>query len=40
MTIGYITIGAPDVEQARPFWDAVLGPAGYARGPLDGGWAF
>ena len=40
MTIGYITIGALDVEQALPFWDAVLAPAGYARGPLDGGWAF
>ena len=25
MTIGYITIGALDVEQALPFWDAVLG---------------
>jgi catechol 2,3-dioxygenase-like lactoylglutathione lyase family enzyme len=40
MTIGYITIGARDVEQSLPFWDAVLGPAGYARGPLEGGWAF
>ena len=38
--IGYITIGALDVEQSLPFWDAVLGAVGYARGPLDGGWAF
>jgi catechol 2,3-dioxygenase-like lactoylglutathione lyase family enzyme len=40
MTIGYITIGAHDVEQALPFFDAVLGAVGYGRGPLDGGWAF
>ena len=41
MTIGYITLGAaPDVEAALPFYDAVLGAIGYARGPLDGGWAF
>ena len=40
MTIGYITLGAPDVEQALPFYDAVLGAIGYGRGPLDGGWAF
>jgi catechol 2,3-dioxygenase-like lactoylglutathione lyase family enzyme len=40
MSIGYVTIGALDVEQSLPFWDGVLGQAGYARGPLDGGWAF
>ena len=40
MTIGYITIGAHDVEAALPFYDAVLGAVGYGRGPLDGGWAF
>ena len=40
MTIGYITIGALDVEKALPFYDAMLGVVGYARGPLDGGWAF
>jgi catechol 2,3-dioxygenase-like lactoylglutathione lyase family enzyme len=40
MTIGYITLGALDVEQALPFYDAVFATIGYARGPLDGGWAF
>src|SRR5579862_7320155 len=40
MTIGYITLGAHDVEGALPFYDAVLGAVGYARGPLEGGWAF
>ena len=40
MTIGYITIGAQDVEAALPFFDAVLGTVGYKRGPLDSGWAF
>lgn len=40
MSIGYITIGALDVEAALPFYDAVLGAIGYERGPLNGGWAF
>lgn len=40
MTLGYVTIGALDVEAALPFYDAVLGALGYERGPLDGGWAF
>jgi hypothetical protein len=40
MTIGYITIGALDVGTALPFYDAVLGPMGYARGPIEGAWAF
>ncbi len=29
MTIGYITIGAHDVEAALPFFDAALGAIGY-----------
>jgi len=40
MTIGYITLGATDLEKALPFYDAVLGVFGYARGPVDGRWAF
>lgn len=40
MSVGYVTIGAIDVEAALPFYDAVLGAVGYERGPLDGGWAF
>ena len=40
MTIGYVCIGALDTEAAAPFWDAVLGKIGYARGPIEGGWAF
>ncbi len=39
MTIGYVTIGALDVEKALPFYDAVLGAIGYHRAFLDGGWA-
>ena len=37
--IGYVTIGALDVEQAMPFYDAVLGAIGYERQFFDGGWA-
>jgi catechol 2,3-dioxygenase-like lactoylglutathione lyase family enzyme len=37
--IGYVTIGALDVEGALPFYDAVLGAIGYERQFLDGGWA-
>ena len=37
--IGYVTIGALDVEKARPFYDAVLGAIGYERLFFDGGWA-
>ena len=37
--IGYVTIGALDVEQAMPFYDAVLGALGYERQFFDGGWA-
>jgi catechol 2,3-dioxygenase-like lactoylglutathione lyase family enzyme len=40
MSLGYVTIGQKDVEAALPFYDAVLKPLGYERGPLDGGWAF
>lgn len=37
--IGYVTIGALDVEKAMPFYDAVLGAIGYERQFFDGGWA-
>ena len=40
MTIGYITIGYNDEAQAVAFYDALLGSIGYARGPVEGGWAF
>ena len=37
--LGYVTIGARDVEAALPFYDAVLGAIGYERGFFEGGWA-
>jgi catechol 2,3-dioxygenase-like lactoylglutathione lyase family enzyme len=37
--IGYVTIGALDVEAALPFYDATLGAIGYDRKFLSGGWA-
>jgi catechol 2,3-dioxygenase-like lactoylglutathione lyase family enzyme len=37
--IGYVTIGALDVEAALPFYDAVLGAIGYERAFFDNGWA-
>jgi catechol 2,3-dioxygenase-like lactoylglutathione lyase family enzyme len=40
MSIGYVTIGAHDVEEALPFFDAVLGAIGWERGEPSGGWAF
>ncbi|HEY3951671.1 VOC family protein [Phenylobacterium sp.] len=40
MSIGYVTIGALDLEAALPLYDALLGAAGYSRGPVEGGWAF
>ena len=40
MTIGYITIGYNDAAAATAFYDAVLGAIGYARGPVENGWAF
>ncbi len=38
--IGYVTIGANDVEAALPFYDAVFGAIGGERKSFDGGWAF
>lgn len=40
MSIGYVTIGAYDVEAALPFFDAAFGALGYERGDVSGGWAF
>lgn len=37
--IGYVTIGARDVEASLPFWDAVLGAVGQERGFFANGWA-
>lgn len=37
--IGYVTIGALDGEKSVAFYDAVLGPVGYARTFFDNGWA-
>ena len=37
--IGYVTIGADDVEAALPFFDAVFGAIGGERKSFDG-WAF
>ncbi|MFC3077171.1 VOC family protein [Phenylobacterium terrae] len=37
--IGYVTLGAHDVEAALPFFDKVLGAIGYERGFFEGGWA-
>jgi catechol 2,3-dioxygenase-like lactoylglutathione lyase family enzyme len=38
--IGYVTIGAADVEAALPFFDAVFGAMGGERKSFGGGWAF
>ena len=38
--IGYVTIGAADVEAALPFFDAVFGAIGGERKSFEGGWAF
>jgi catechol 2,3-dioxygenase-like lactoylglutathione lyase family enzyme len=38
--IGYVTIGAADVEAALPFFDAVFGAMGGERKSFEGGWAF
>ena len=38
--IGYVTIGALDLEQAARFYDAVFGAIGGERKSLDGTWAF
>lgn len=40
MTIGYVTIGAHDVEAAQPFFDAAFAPLGYERSHPFEGWAF
>lgn len=37
--LGYVTIGALDVEAALPFYDAVLGATGCPRSFFDQGWA-
>lgn len=37
--IGYLTIGAADVEAALPFYDAVIGALGGERQFFSGGWA-
>lgn len=37
--IGYVTIGANDLERSAAFFDAVFAPLGYQRTFLDGGWA-
>ena len=37
--IGYVTIGAADVEAALPFFDAVFGAMGGERKSFEGGWA-
>jgi len=37
--IGYVTIGALNVEEAMPFYDALLGAIGYERQFFDAGWA-
>ena len=38
--IGYVTIGAADVESALPFYDGVFGAIGGERKSFEGGWAF
>ncbi|RAK63752.1 VOC family protein [Phenylobacterium kunshanense] len=40
MTIGYVTIGAHDVDAALPFFDAVLGALDWERSQPFPGWAF
>jgi catechol 2,3-dioxygenase-like lactoylglutathione lyase family enzyme len=40
MSIGCVTIGAADVEAAKPFFDATLGALGYERSEPFPGWAF
>ena len=40
MSIGYVTIGAHDVEAALPFFDRMFGAIGYERGDPEGGWVF
>jgi catechol 2,3-dioxygenase-like lactoylglutathione lyase family enzyme len=40
MSIGYLTLGALDLEQACAFYDAVIAPLGFNRGAMEGGWVF
>jgi catechol 2,3-dioxygenase-like lactoylglutathione lyase family enzyme len=37
--IGYVTIGAKDIDASCKFYDAALAPLGYARTFNEGGWA-
>ena len=37
--IGYVTIGAKNVEASLPFFDAVFGALGRERSFFQGGWA-
>jgi catechol 2,3-dioxygenase-like lactoylglutathione lyase family enzyme len=37
--IGYVTIGARDIDASCKFYDAALAPLGYARTFNEGGWA-
>lgn len=40
MSIGYVTVGAHDVQAALPFFDAVLGALNWERKPSFPGWEF
>lgn len=40
MTIGYVTIGAQDVKETLPFFDATLGALDHERTEPFPGWAF
>lgn len=37
--IGYVTIGAKDIDKSCAFFDAAFGPLDYARTFCEGGWA-
>jgi catechol 2,3-dioxygenase-like lactoylglutathione lyase family enzyme len=38
--IGYVTIGADDLDAATRFYDALFGAVGGERKSFEGGWAF
>lgn len=40
MSIGYVTLGAHDVDAALPFYDATLGALGWERSEPFPSWAF
>jgi catechol 2,3-dioxygenase-like lactoylglutathione lyase family enzyme len=40
MTVGYLTLGALDLEKACAFYDSVIAPLGFNRGAMEGGWVF